>query len=106
VIDLYPNSELGSETSTMEGARNGSVDLCVVGGANAASLFPQFQILSVPYIFKDFDTFRKAFTPDGTVWQELVKIVSDANTGVQLCSVQHGIPLLVIPKAKLKTPTI
>ncbi|SHH87201.1 TRAP transporter substrate-binding protein [Cognatishimia maritima] len=83
-LEIYPNQQLGNEASMIEGLRSGSLDIAVVGGANFASFLPEFQIFSVPYIFKDYDTYRAAMAPDSSVWSMMQTKVTDADLGLQL----------------------
>ncbi|MDO6732599.1 TRAP transporter substrate-binding protein [Marinovum sp. 2_MG-2023] len=83
-LDIYPNQQLGNEASMIEGLRNGALDVAVVGGANFASFLPEFQIFSVPYIFRDYETYRAAMAPDSSVWSLMQSKVSEAELGLQL----------------------
>lgn len=83
-LEIFPNQQLGNETSMIEGLRSGSLDVAVVGGANFASFLPAFQIFSVPYIFKDYETYRAAMAPDSAVWTLSQQKVEDADLGLRL----------------------
>ncbi len=83
-LEIYPNQQLGNEVSMIEGLRNGSLDIAVAGGANFASFVPQFQLFSVPYIFKDYETYRAAMAPDSSVWGMMQDKVEAADLGLQL----------------------
>lgn len=83
-LEIYPNQQLGNEASMIEGLRSGSLDVAVVGGANFASFVPQFQIFSVPYIFKDYETYRAAMAPDSSVWSLMQTKVTEADLGILL----------------------
>jgi TRAP-type C4-dicarboxylate transport system substrate-binding protein len=67
-LRIYPNQQLGTEISMIEGLRSGSVDIAVVGVANFASFVPSFQIFSVPYIFESAEIYRAAMHPESEVW--------------------------------------
>lgn len=104
-INIYPAQELGSEISMMEGLRSGSIDLAIIGGANLASVVPELQLLSVPYIFKDFDTFKKGLSPDNKLWQTLVKTIEDKNVGLKLMApATIGSRWFVNTKGEVRTP--
>ncbi|TBU76760.1 hypothetical protein DNK06_15840 [Pseudomonas daroniae] len=83
-LRIYPNQQLGNELSMIEGLRNGSLDIAVVGGGNFASFVPQFQLFSVPYIFESYETYRKGMAPDSALWQQMQEVVSNAQLGLQL----------------------
>jgi len=83
-IRIYPNQQLGTEASMVEGLRSGSVDIAIVGGGNFASFVEEFQLFSVPYIFADYDAYRKAMLPDNDVWKLMLGAVTKANLGLRV----------------------
>jgi tripartite ATP-independent transporter DctP family solute receptor len=83
-VKIYPNSELGDELSMLEQARSGNLDAVVVGGGNLASLVPELQLLSVPYLWNSFENFQHAMNRNSEVWKLLVDIVASKNAGVSL----------------------
>ncbi len=104
-VKIYPNSELGDELSMMEQVRSGNLDISIIGGANLASLVPELQILSVPYMFKDYDTFVKGMSSDSDLWKLLVDTVASKNAGVQLAApTTIGSRWVVNTKGEVKTP--
>lgn len=68
----------------INGLRSGSLDIAVVGGANFASLVQEFQLFSIPYIFKDYATYRAAMAPDSSVWNMMQEEVRSADIGIRL----------------------
>ncbi len=102
---IYPGQELGSEVEMMEGVRSGSVDACIAGGANLASFVPEFQLLSVPFIFKDYDSYVKAMKPDSEVWKALVKAVDMEDIGMKLVApATIGSRWFINSKGEVRTP--
>lgn len=83
-IDVFGEQKLGTEISMVEGARAGSVDLVIVGGANFASFVPELQLLSVPYIFPDHDTYLKSMAPGSEPWSLIQKYADDKNLGIKV----------------------
>lgn len=55
-VDIYPNSQLGDETSTLEQCSQGTVDI-VVGATcgNLANWVPNFNVFDIPYLIQDLD---------------------------------------------------
>lgn len=55
-VDIYPNSQLGDETSTLEQCSKGTVDI-VVGATcgNLATWVPDFNVFDIPYLMDDLD---------------------------------------------------
>ena len=104
-VKIYPNSELGDELSMLEQARSGDLDVVVVGGGNLASLVPELQILSVPYLWTSFESFQKAMSRDSEVWKLLVDTVSSKNAGVSLVApTTIGSRWVANAKGEIKTP--
>ncbi len=83
-IEVYPDQQLGTEISMVEGARAGSVDLAIVGGANFASFVPELQLLSVPYIFPDRDTYLKSMAPDAEAWRLIQRYTDEKGLGLKV----------------------
>lgn len=81
-VEVYPDQQLGTEISMIEGTRSGSVDLAIVGGANFASFVPELQLLSVPYIFPDRDTYLRSMASDAEPWRLIQKYTDEKDLGV------------------------
>lgn len=52
-IEVYPSQQLGSERQCLELLQIGSLDMTKVSGAVMENFAPKFQVLSLPYIFRD-----------------------------------------------------
>lgn len=52
-IDIYPNEQLGTERQLLELLQIGSVGMTKVSAAVLENFAPEFQVLSLPYIFRD-----------------------------------------------------
>lgn len=104
-VKIYPNSELGDELSMLEQARSGNLDAVVVGGGNLASLVPELQLLSVPYLWDSFEKFQQAMNRDSAVWKLLVDTVASKNAGVSLAApTTIGSRWVANTKGEIKTP--
>ena len=55
-VDIYPNSQLGDETSTLEQCSKGTIDI-VVGATcgNLATWVPNFNVFDIPYLMEDLE---------------------------------------------------
>ena len=105
-VRIYPNSELGDELSMLEQARSGDLDVVVVGGGNLASLVPELQLLSVPYLWTSFENFQKAMSRDSEVWKLLVDTVASKNAGVSLVApTTIGSRWVANSKGEIHSPT-
>ena len=101
VIDLYPNAQIGGERQMLEGMTLGTVEMAMLSPGIAGSLAPKFQVLDLPYLFKN----RKAAykTLDG----ELAVVLNSQLTpkGVRLvCFAENGFRQITNNKKVIKTP--
>lgn len=69
-IQIYPNSQLGSERECLELLQIGSIGMTKVSGAVIEAFDPDFRIFGIPYIFQDREHFYK--TIDGPIGEELL----------------------------------
>lgn len=69
-VSIYPNSQLGDETSVLEQCSQGTVDM-VVGAApgNLASWVPEFNVFDIPYLLGSLDAVNMVC--QGKILQEL-----------------------------------
>src|SRR4249920_2821471 len=58
-MDVFPASQLGNETQINQSLSLGTVDLIYTGQAFAARTYPQISIGGAPYMFRDFDHWKK-----------------------------------------------
>ncbi len=54
-VEIFPASQLGNESTLIEGLQIGSVDVSTITSAVTSNFVPEFQIFSLPFIFKDRD---------------------------------------------------
>ena len=69
-IQIFPNGQIGKSRDLMEGMQFGTIDMAVVGG-EAMSFFPDFDVLSAPFIFRDRSHFKKVLA--GPIGEHLRK---------------------------------
>lgn len=53
VVDLYANAQLGGERQMLEGMTLGTIEMAMLSPGIAANIAPKFQVLDLPYLFKD-----------------------------------------------------
>jgi TRAP-type C4-dicarboxylate transport system substrate-binding protein len=58
-IDVFPASQLGNETQINQSLSLGTVDMIYTGQAFAARTHPPISIGGAPYMFRDFDHWKK-----------------------------------------------
>ena len=69
-MDVFPASQLGNETQINQSLSLGTVDLINTGQAFAARTYPPLSIGGAPYMFRDFDHWKKY--SESTVLAELM----------------------------------
>ncbi|MFO7751541.1 MAG: TRAP transporter substrate-binding protein [Desulfobacteraceae bacterium] len=53
-VQLFPGSELGTETEMLQNTRMGELDLCMLSVPNLSPFSKKINILTFPYVIKDF----------------------------------------------------
>lgn len=53
-IEIYPSEALGSEPEMVEALQVGALDFQLMGGGQLSNVIPEYGILSLPFIVKDF----------------------------------------------------
>jgi tripartite ATP-independent transporter DctP family solute receptor len=69
-MDVFPASSLGSETQINQSLSLGTVDVIYTGQAFAARTYPPLSIGGAPYMFRDFDHWKK-YSQSGVLWDLL-----------------------------------
>ncbi len=89
-ISVHPSSSLGTDQTTIDEMRMGTIDF-VIGGTSPASAFvPEFQILSLPYLFSGYEQFKKATANDSPVFKYFQKAYADRKLGLKLLAMGGG----------------
>ena len=58
-MDVFPASSLGKETDINQSLTLGTIDMIYTGQAFAARTYPPLAIGGAPYMFRDFDHWKK-----------------------------------------------
>ena len=86
-VQIFPNGELGGETVTIEQLQSGTLDFAKASSAPLGSFSPDFEVFSVPFVFRDRDHFWA--TLEGPVGREILD--SLASRGLRgLCYMDAG----------------
>lgn len=89
-ISIHPSSSLGTDQTTIDEMRMGTIDI-VFGGTSPASVFvSEFQIFSLPYLFKDYGTYKKATATDSPVFKALQQAYVDRKLNLRLLALGGG----------------
>lgn len=62
VVKIYPNGTLGDQRAALELTQNNAVQMCVANATIVESYNPDFSVLSMPYLFKDTEHQKEAYT--------------------------------------------
>ncbi len=68
-IKFFPNNQLGNDTDMLQGMQFGTLDAGVITGTQLGTLDKSFQLLDLPFLFKDRAQAHEVL--DGEVGQEL-----------------------------------
>lgn len=63
-IEVYGNATLGEQRATMELVQSGALDIASVYAGNIETVQSTYEIISTPYIFKDFEHYYKCLTSE------------------------------------------
>lgn len=63
-IEVFPNSQLGSDTDMISQVRSGAIDLMATAGGVFATLIPSAAVAVTPFVFPDLQTAFRAMDGD------------------------------------------
>lgn len=63
-VTIYPNGQLGSEREMAEQTVTGALDICKISGMLAETFAPRYGIMSIPYLFRDYEHVKKFIRSD------------------------------------------
>lgn len=87
-VELFPGNALGDTKATMEMARSGSIEMVTTTGT-IASLYPQVQVIFLPYVFKS-DEIAWWFFDESQMWKDMTADL-EKKTGLKMLAVgQNG----------------
>ncbi|MDR0355511.1 MAG: TRAP transporter substrate-binding protein [Deltaproteobacteria bacterium] len=75
VIEVFPDTELGSELDLIESLQMGKVDMTVISTAPLAAFSREFMVYDLPFIFPDAKTARLVL--DGPIGQKSLESVQN-----------------------------
>jgi len=78
-FEVYPNTQLGSGTQTLEQMQAGTLDAAQVGAASLGSFIPQAKVFSLPYLFRSSDHYWSVL--NGEIGQELLDVLATNASG-------------------------
>ena len=72
-VQVFSTGELGRQTNILTGLQTGIIDLCAHTSGYVDTLFPQFQVMDLPFLFPDLVTAEKVL--DGPVGRQLADLM-------------------------------
>jgi TRAP-type transport system periplasmic protein len=72
-VQVYATGELGSQANILTGLQTGIIDLCAHTSGYVDTLFPQFQVMDLPFLFPDLASAEKVL--DGPIGQQLADLM-------------------------------
>ncbi len=72
-VQVYGSGELGSQVNILTGLQTGIIDLCAHTSGFIDTLFPQFQVMDLPFLFNELSQAEKVL--DGPLGQQLADLM-------------------------------
>ncbi|MFV0576626.1 MAG: TRAP transporter substrate-binding protein [Vibrio sp.] len=69
-VKVYPNGTLGDETNLLQMVQNGTIAFTKVSAAPLSTFAPDYNVLSLPYLFKDKASYEKVL--EGPIGDEIL----------------------------------
>lgn len=63
-IDIYPSGQLGIDRELMESLQAGNVNFTVVTASDISNFVPEFEVIDLPYLYRDWDHVEKFLDSD------------------------------------------
>jgi len=101
-IQVFPNTELGSTTETLEQVQSGTLDFAQAAAAAVDSFAPDLEVFSVPYAFRDQSHYHRIL--DGPIGEEILGSLSER--GLKgLCFLDAGARSFYTTRAPVLEPS-
>ncbi len=75
-VDVFPGGQLGNESELISGLQLGSIDISTITSAVSANFVPDFQVFSLPFIFRDAGQLFRVM--DGKIGDEMAEKLQEA----------------------------
>lgn len=101
-VELYPNSQLGDNVVSIDMTMSGSME-AVIGTGVLPSVYPKFEVISIPYLFKSPEIAWWVFD-NSQYWVDLKEDLRQS-TGLRLLAMgQNGVRHFTHKSKFMKTP--
>ena len=101
-VELFGGNALGDTKATQEMAQSGSIEMVITTGT-LASIYPQVQVIFLPYVFKS-DEIAWWFFDQSPMWKDMTADL-EKKTGLKMLAVgQNGTRHFTNSKRPIRTP--
>jgi tripartite ATP-independent transporter DctP family solute receptor len=101
-VELYPNSQLGDNVASIDMTMSGAIE-AVIGTGVLPSIYPRFEVISIPYLFKSPEIAWWVFD-NSQYWADLKEDLRKT-TGLRLLAMgQNGVRHFTHRSKFIKTP--
>ena len=83
-IKIFPGASLGKDPAVIGEMKLGTIDLMVSSTNNAVKQVPEYQVFSMPYLFKDFDALMAAVGPGSKAENYFKSVYKKRNLDLEL----------------------
>ena len=88
-VSIFPGGQLGNDEAMIDDMRLGTLDMIIGGTQNAAPFVPQFQVLSMHYLFPTSEAFERVLS-DEAVLAYFQQQYDDNGLGLRLLGLSNG----------------
>lgn len=89
-LSIAHSSVLGNDQTTVDEMRMGTIDMVVGGTTAVGSFVPELQILSIPYLFRDYDAFKRATAKDSPLLKMYRRYFDEHDLNLVLLGLSGG----------------
>ena len=101
-LKIFPDAQLGNGSELLEQVAGGQVDIFPAVPGNMADWVPEIQVLSVPFLFRDFNHWKSVL--DGEIGVTLSQKMAD-NSDVMIVGFFGGSVRNLVSKPNVADPT-
>jgi tripartite ATP-independent transporter DctP family solute receptor len=102
-VKIYPNGQLGNERELIEGIALRAVDMIIVGPSLIGWYAPQYGVMEVPFLFRDYEHLDKVLR--GEIGQEIETAIAGKRKLHFLTYFRRGQRYLTTTDKKVFTPS-
>lgn len=89
-VTIYPSGQLGSDETTIDEMRNGTLDFIIGGTQNMASFIPEFQVFGLAYLYDNAEQFEESLAKDSPVTKKFEELYAEKKLGLKLLGLSNG----------------